>query len=176
MDPTELIELPLHMVGFVSWCATWLVALVVVARGGASRLSIGALAATYLLLGFGAVLAIGSVWGQHYSYSDVSINGELLPADDEWLLWHSGVSIGYAALVWRSRTWPLGTPSSAWFVLVPIVAEALLRPRHWEWLLLGENEASGRQAAATLAPVLFAAILTMALARWRAAASATRSA
>ena len=100
----------------------------------------------------------------------------MLPADDEWLILHSGVSIGYAALVWRSLRWPLGMPSSAWFVLVPVVAELLLRPRRWEWLLLRENEAPGRQAAATLAPVLFAAILTMALARWRAAASATRGA
>jgi hypothetical protein len=166
-----MIDLPLHMVGFVSWCATLVVALVVVVCGGASRLSIGALAATYLLLGFGAVLTIGGVSGLHYSYSDVRVNGELLPADDEWLIWHSGVSIGYAALVWRSRTWPLGTPSAAWFVLVPIVAELLLRPRRWEWLLL--YEASGRRAAATVAPVLFAAILTMALARWRAAASAS---
>jgi hypothetical protein len=148
MDPTELIDLPLHMVGFVSWCATWLVALVVIARGDGSRQSIGALAAIYLLLGLDAVLAIGSVSGQHYSYSDVSVNGELLPADDEWLLWHAGVSIGYAALVWRSRTWPLGTPfSSAWFVLAPIVAELLLRPRHWAWLLLGENGGIGPSRA-----------------------------
>lgn len=121
------------MVGFVSWCATLVVALVVIVRGGASRLSIGALAAIYLLLGFGAILAIASVSGHHYSYSDVSVNGKLLPADDEWLIWHSGVSIGYAALVWPSRRWPLGTPSSAWFVLVPVVAgvSALVGPGRW---------------------------------------------
>ena len=65
------------MVGFVSWCATLVVALVVIVREGASRLSIGALAAIYLLLGFSAILAIAAVSGQHYSYSDVSLNGKL---------------------------------------------------------------------------------------------------
>ena len=169
-----MIDLPLHNVGFVTWCAPWLVALVVIARAGASRLSIGALALTYLLLGFGAVLAIGSVSGYHYSYIDVRVNGELLPADVEWLLWHGGVSVGYAALVWRSRTWSLVRLSSAWFVLVPIAAELLLRPRRWERLLLWEHEVSG--AVATLAPVLFAAILTVAPGRWREFGSATRSA
>jgi len=187
MDLTDLLEFPPY-IGFVSWCATWLVAVVVLARGRGSRQSIGVLATIYLLLGLGAVLAIGAVSGHHYWYMDViDRNGELVPADELWLLSHAGVSIGYAALVWRSRAWPLSTPfSSAWFVLLPIVAELLLRPGHWAWLLFRDNDSSDLivqtyacgtcEATATFASVLFAAILTMALARRRAGVSATHRA
>ena len=167
MTQLEEFYIPLRLTGFAAWLLSCVLAVVVLVRSGqVDRRSIRRLAATYLVSGGIGIALTVALLGQHYSYTDVVMNGVPLGFDLDFFVRHVGIAVIAAWLVWR----PAAQRKALrwWAVVLVALGELLVRADNTALLVwLEPTLQEGGVAGAVLPPIAGAVGIIAASERYR---------